>query len=75
MWNLPESGIEPVSPALAGGFLATGPPEKSYPPSFNWRRRLSALREISTETFDGAFFFFLQIMNFEVTRILEFLLP
>jgi len=21
MWNLPEPGIEPMSPALAGGFL------------------------------------------------------
>ena len=52
-------GSNLFSPALAGGFLATGPPEKSYPPSFNWRRRLSALQEISTETFDGAFFFFL----------------
>ena len=30
MWNLPESGIEPLSPALAGGFLTTGPPGKSY---------------------------------------------
>ena len=23
MWNLPAPGIEPVSPALAGGFLTT----------------------------------------------------
>ena len=29
MWDLPGSGIEPVSPALASGFLTTGPPEKS----------------------------------------------
>ena len=29
MWNLPGAGIEPVSSALAGGFLTTGPPEKS----------------------------------------------
>ena len=29
MWNLPRPGIEPVSPALAGGFLTTGPPVKS----------------------------------------------
>ena len=29
MWNLPGPGLEPVSPALAGGFLTTGPPEKS----------------------------------------------
>ena len=28
MWNLPGPGIEPVSPALAGGFLTTGPPGK-----------------------------------------------
>ena len=29
MWNLPGPGIEPVSPALAGRFLTTGPPGKS----------------------------------------------
>ena len=28
MWNLPRPGIEPTSPALAGGFLATAPPGK-----------------------------------------------
>ena len=28
MWNLPRSGMEPLSPALAGGFLSTVPPEK-----------------------------------------------
>ena len=31
MWNLPRPGIEPVSSALAGGFLATGPPGKYLP--------------------------------------------
>ena len=30
MWDLPRSEIEPLSPALAGQFLTTGPPEKSY---------------------------------------------
>ena len=29
MWNLPGPGIEPMSPALVGGFLITGPPGKS----------------------------------------------
>ena len=29
MWDPPGPGIEPVSPALAGGFLTTGPPGKS----------------------------------------------
>ena len=29
MWDLPGPGLEPVSPALAGGFLTTGPRGKS----------------------------------------------
>ena len=29
MWDLPRPGLEPVSPALAGGFLTTEPPGKS----------------------------------------------
>ena len=29
MWYLPGAGLEPVSPALAGGFLTTAPPGKS----------------------------------------------
>ena len=30
MWNLLGLGIEPVSSALAGEFLSTGPLQKSY---------------------------------------------
>ena len=29
MWDLPGPGLEPVSLALAGGFLTTAPPGKS----------------------------------------------
>ena len=29
MWDLPGPGLEPASPALAGGFLTTAPPGKS----------------------------------------------
>ena len=29
MWDLPGPGIEPMSPALAGGFLTTVPPGKT----------------------------------------------
>ena len=29
MWDLPGPGIEPASPASAGGFLTTVPPGKS----------------------------------------------
>ena len=28
MWDLPRLGLEPVSPALAGGFSTTAPPGK-----------------------------------------------
>ena len=35
MWNLPGPGIEPVSPALAGGFFTTVPPRKSSTFLFN----------------------------------------
>ena len=28
MWDLPRPGIKPMSPALAGRFLTTGPPGK-----------------------------------------------
>ena len=28
-WDLPRPGLEPMSPALAGGFLTTAPPGKS----------------------------------------------
>ena len=34
IWDLPRRGIEPMSPALAGGFLITGPPRKSFPSPF-----------------------------------------
>ena len=30
MWDLPRPELEPVSPALAGGFLTTAPPGKPY---------------------------------------------
>ena len=33
MWDLPGTGLEPVSPALAGGFLTTAPAGK---PLFNY---------------------------------------
>ena len=32
MWDLSRSGLEPVSPALAGRFSTTAPPGKPSPP-------------------------------------------
>ena len=34
VWDLPGSGIEPVSLVMAGGFLTTGPPRKPQPEIF-----------------------------------------
>ena len=31
MWDLPRPGLEPMSPALAGGLLTTAPPGKPQP--------------------------------------------
>ena len=31
MWDLPGPGIEPVSPALAGGFFTTESPGEPHP--------------------------------------------
>ena len=35
MWDLPGPGLEPVSPALAGGFLTAAPPGKPFSEFFN----------------------------------------
>ena len=35
VWDLPEPGIEPMSPALTGGLLTTGPPGKFLPLYFD----------------------------------------
>ena len=40
MWDLPGPGLEPVSPALAGGFLTTAPPGK--PMYFTFRGLFSS---------------------------------
>ena len=35
MWDLPRPGLEPMSPALAGGFSTTAPPGKPRGHSYN----------------------------------------
>ena len=48
MWDLPGPGLEPVSPALAGGFLTTAPPRKSHKYRFDGRIQMlkSALKMV-----------------------------
>ena len=36
MWDPPRPGLEPVSPALAGGFSTTAPPGKPRKGYFEW---------------------------------------
>ena len=43
MWSAPGSGIEPASPALAGGFLATTPPGSPYEFAFDFSKSVSVL--------------------------------
>ena len=40
MWDLPGPELEPVSPALAGGFLTTAPPGKSQAIIFDLQKLL-----------------------------------
>ena len=37
MWDLPGPGVEPMSPALAGGFFTTEP--RGKPPVINFFRK------------------------------------
>ena len=45
MWDLPGPGIEPMTPALAGGFLTTEPPGKSPKAFFKTNFRPLSLEE------------------------------
>ena len=51
MWRLPRPGIEPTSPALAGGFLTTGSPGKARQLYFeNHSRFTEKLKFFTTES-------------------------
>ena len=50
MWDLPGPGLEPMSPALAGGFLTTVPPGKppeTYLTLFKANRDVAFLTHLS----------------------------
>ena len=42
---VPQPGIGPTSPALEGGFLTTGPPEKSHNGEFLWYVNFNSIRK------------------------------
>ena len=78
MWDLPRPGLEPVSPALAGGFLTAAPPGKSpsivdgHLSCFQFRAIINDIaKNISVHVFYGhkqAFLFGTQHQNFSVTE-------
>ena len=51
MWDPPGPGLEPVSPALAGRFLTTAPPEKPLIVSFNALKFLTLRSNLSIFSF------------------------
>ena len=51
VWDIPGPGIEPLCPALAGRFLTTGPPGKSWG---------ATLWELPSQTRRGCFKFWIQ---------------
>ena len=49
MWDLPRPGLEPMSPALAGGFSTTAPPGKPLFVNLNFIKRLcKSLNSVSS---------------------------
>ena len=50
MWDLPGPGLEPVSPALADGFLTTAPPGKSSIFILNRKVRKCCVKSRSRES-------------------------
>ena len=50
MWNLPGLGIKPMSPALAGGFFTTGPPERCPHHSLTYCTHVPSLKTNYFET-------------------------
>ena len=68
MWDLPGPGLEPVSPALVGGFLTTVPPGKplmgflkTYPLIIKVKFYCLMVREYSL--YDVDFFFFWNLLG------------
>ena len=63
MWDLPAPGIGPMSPALAGRFLTTGPPGKS--PNKNFKIKWSP---VEAKTVHMADVLQIQCFKLEFTR-------
>ena len=69
MWDLPGPGLEPVSPALAGGFLTTVPPGKSKRFIFNISFQVHCVINLNTTIFCAS----VNIEEYEGRLFLRFL--
>ena len=63
LWDLPRSGIEPISPVSAGRFLSSAPPRKPYAWLFD------TVKSDTVYTFDMATEF--QIVTFLIQNLAE----
>ena len=63
MWDPPRPGLEPVSPALAGGFSTTAPPGK---PPVLWFYKVFLLRRIIKGTQDPFVLFLTTAYEFKI---------
>ena len=63
LWDLPRSGIDPISPVLAGRFLTSAPPGKPYTWLFD------TIKSGTVYTFDTAIEF--QIVTFLIQNLAE----
>ena len=77
MWDLPGPGLEPVFPALAGGFFTTVPPGKPCKPLLTRLIRHSTVCICCTNLFVrfSYVFTFLKIIKHDMPKILPFFLP
>ena len=64
LWNPPGPGIEPMLPALAGGFLHTEPPGKSIYSIFNTSSILPEFSYIHIFVFYSIGLFFISSLPF-----------
>ena len=62
MWNLPRQSVEPVFPALAGGFFSTEPPGK-FPSYLSLSEKLCCIQKAALKA-RGEMNFIFSYLNF-----------
>ena len=63
MWDLPGPGLEPVSSAMAGGFLTTALPGKPSYSYLGYFYEFSSVPHCPIYVMEGIFFVFMDALN------------